>query len=119
MGDRAQVFIKDTGVYLYTHWSACELPSDVQKAIEKRWRWDDPEYLARIIFDEMTRDTKFEETGYGISTAQHGDVWRIITIDCGNQSVKVTDDGRDVFAGSFEAIASQKVLEKWKVARPQ
>lgn len=79
MGDRGQV--KINGVYLYTHFGASELIKDVQIALAKRWRWNDLEYLARIIFDEMKGDDFITETGYGIGTKLHGDVWRLIEVN--------------------------------------
>jgi len=102
MGDRGQVLVKDEGIYLYTHWSATELIDTVKTALAKRWRWDDPEYLARIIFDEMTKDSHGEETGYGIGSGKHGDIWRLITIDCESQTVTVEDDNKEIFRGTFE-----------------
>ena len=92
MGDRAQVLIEDVGVYLYTHWYGEDLPEIVRVALSKRWRWNDPEYLARIVFSEMIKDEIFEETGYGIGTSQHGDVSRIVTVNCGEQTVTLLDD---------------------------
>jgi len=70
MGDRVNVKVIDSGsaVYLYSHWGGSELPADVQKALAKRWRWDDGAYLTRIIFDVMTEGRQGEETGFGIST---------------------------------------------------
>ena len=52
MGDRANVVIDDNGsqVYLYTHWRGTELPEIVRKALTKNQRWDDPQYLSRIVF---------------------------------------------------------------------
>jgi len=82
MGDRGQVHIEDTDVWLYTHWGARDLPNTVADAIGRNERWHDPEYLTRIIFDEMTgEDTG--ATGYGIGNAQHGDVYRVVHINCG------------------------------------
>ena len=101
MGDRAQVLIKDTGVFLYTHWNGTELIETVKRALTKRQRWDDPEYLARIIFDEMVGKGQGEETGFGIGTEQHGDVWRIITVDCERSMINVKDNGRDVLDNFF------------------
>ena len=95
MGDRGQVYIKDENVWLYTHWGASELTKTVRKALAHKRRWEDAEYLARIIFDEMTRgggDCPY--TGYGISgRGPHGDAWRIITVDVGNKVVRVEDNG--------------------------
>ena len=123
MGDRGQVFVKrfggEDGVYLYTHWGATTLPQDVEKAIAKRWRWNDPDYLARIIFDVMTEDSHGEETGYGIGIQEAGDIWRLITVDCKAQTIRVRDEDKEVFMGSFEAVASQEVLSKWAVAVAQ
>ena len=113
MGDRGQVLIEDVGVYLYTHWDASELTKIVQKALAKKWRWDDPEYLARIIFCEMVKGDEEGETGYGIGNNLHGDVWRLIKVNCENQTVQVLHvpfkgEPRIEFGGSFEDfIASE------------
>lgn len=94
MGDRGQVNIKDVGVWLYTHWGASELPEAVKRALAKRWRWDDPEYLSRIIFDEMTAGQQGSETGFGInSKGPHGDERRIIEINCDKKTVVVINHG--------------------------
>jgi hypothetical protein len=86
MGDRAQVLIKDTGIYLYTHWDGYKLENIVKKAISKKLRWNDPEYLSRIIFDEMIGENQYGEVGYGIGTTQHGDVYNLIEINCKDQT---------------------------------
>lgn len=72
MGDRGQ--IKIGGVYLYTHWGGYNIKNILQRALNKRWRWDDEEYLARIIFESMIERERGTETGYGIGTAMHGDL---------------------------------------------
>lgn len=87
MGDRAQVLIKDTGVYLYTHWGGSQIIEVVKAAMAKRWRWDDPCYLARIIFCEMVKGSIDGGTGYGIDTEEHGDIKRLVTIDCEKKQV--------------------------------
>lgn len=76
MGDRANVFVQvaertvtNPGhVVFYTHWGGYKLPIAVKKALSKRERWDDPSYLARIIFCQMTEGRWDETTGFGIST---------------------------------------------------
>ena len=106
MGDRGQVHIKDEGVWLYTHWEATELLDNVKRALSKRWRWNDPEYLARIIFDEMVGGYHGEETGFGISTSEHSDVWIIITINCEEELISVKDNGEITINCSFSDFIS-------------
>ncbi len=89
MGSRAQVRIKDTGVYLYTHWGANRIEEDVARAIGRGQRWGDPEYLARIIFDEMKGSNIKSEIGYGIGTSQHGDIEKIVMVSCKDSLVVV------------------------------
>ena len=96
MGDRGQILIKDTGVYLYTHWDATNLINVVRKVISRKDRWNDSEYLTRMLFSEMTKGSEFESTGFGIGTEEHGDIWRLITIDCENQIVSLGEDGNEV-----------------------
>jgi len=96
MGTRAQVFIQDSysddaskGVYLYQHWDGDYLFQEVQNAIAKGDRWNDPEYLTRIIFCEMVKtfDQVDGSTGYGIGTSQHGDIEYLVIVDIENQNV--------------------------------
>lgn len=76
MGDRRNVIVKgsptDQGVYLYTHWRGPDLARIVRDTLRLRLRWNDPPYLARMIFSEMTRNTAFVETGFGLSTKRFG-----------------------------------------------
>lgn len=66
MGDRGNIYVADAGVYLYTHWDGSNLPIVVKRTLQREERWDDPPYLARILFQELIGDDK-EATGYGIS----------------------------------------------------
>lgn len=102
MGNRAQVFIKDKGVYLYTHWRATELSDMVTRVISRQERWYDPEYLARIIFSEMIKDDISGATGFGIGTEKHGDIWRLVEVDCGNQTITIMDDGKPPLVKDFK-----------------
>ncbi len=85
MGARAQVSIKDRiqdiPVYLYTHWGAGSLKEDIRIALERgKGRWDDYEYLSRILFDGMKGDDVTSETGFGIGISEHGDIELLIEI---------------------------------------
>jgi hypothetical protein len=105
MGTRAQVFMKDTGVYLYQHWDGDGLLGTVATAIHRKMRWGDPEYLARIIFEDMIKDSLGEETGFGIGTEQAGDIEFLVEVDCGNQTVRQTKyDGGGTKKSTSRAI---------------
>jgi hypothetical protein len=92
MGDRAQICIKMMGdkgkVYLYTHWQGTELLATLKRALARRERWGDPEYLARIIFCEMVKGSEGSPTGFGIGTYPHTDVsYPIPVLDCINAEI--------------------------------
>lgn len=100
MGARAQVQIgrkEGECVFLYTHWGAGSLIQDVQRALARRQRWEDDEYLARIVFDEMrstcgegiSAEDVEDETGYGISTQQHGDIELLIALNPETKKVSI------------------------------
>ena len=91
MGDRANILIKDgtSKVYLYTHWCGTELPKTLQTALARKLRWDDGQYLARIIFSEMIKDSLTDECGYGISSVVGDGDSRILEVNIQKQTVKV------------------------------
>jgi hypothetical protein len=94
MGDRGQVkvVLEKGSIWLYTHWGASELVGVVRKAlIRGKSRWEDPEYLTRIIFCEMVRGDEESLTGFGIGLSQHDDVWRVVTVNTVDQSISVND----------------------------
>ena len=90
MGDRGQIKIRDTGVYLYTHWGGSELMADLKRALKRASdRWSDPEYLTRVIFDEMKDDDVTSTTGFGIGNAMHEDIEH--PIPCINCAMKIVN----------------------------
>ena len=94
MGTRAQVLIKDTGVYLYQHWDGDGLFDTVVKAVNGpvgKNRQSDPDYLTRIIFSAMVKGQENEETGFGIGMEQHGDIEYLVTVDCEKQTITERD----------------------------
>lgn len=73
MGDRGNIVMRYNSdpkqdVYFYTHWSGSQIPRILQTALGRRLRWDDPAYLARIIFCTLVKGREGEETGFGIAT---------------------------------------------------
>lgn len=107
MGDRGQILIKDTGIYLYTHWSGYTLKKILQTALQRKQRWNDVEYLTRIIFCEMIGDDIKGETGYGIGNIEHGDLNNpLLIVDVKKQTI-IGDD----LIWSFEKFIKQKFTE--------
>lgn len=98
MGSRAQILIEDEKVYLYTHWGANELEENLKHILDTpkaRSRWDDSEYLTRIIFSEMIKNDIDGETGYGIGGSEHGDIQLLITLNVGKKLIRVEDKYSD------------------------
>lgn len=59
MGDRANIVVKcdDEQVVFYTHWSGYRIANILANALRRgRGRWNDFQYLNRIIFCEMIKD---------------------------------------------------------------
>jgi hypothetical protein len=100
MGDRVNIAVQDEGkrVYFYGHWSGQDAPTLVQSALKRgKDRWDDPAYLARVVFDDFTggdRDT----TGYGISTEPGDNEHPFIIVDCDKQTVYAESDPREHYS---------------------
>lgn len=90
MGDRANVRVQDADghVYLYTHWGGTNLPHVVQMALQRKQRWDDPAYLARIVFCEMVKGDVEGETGFGIYYDIVDNEHPILVLDCHNTIVR-------------------------------
>ena len=92
MGDRANILVKkgEEQVCLYTHWAGSELPETLQKALQRgEQRWNDFQYLTRIIFCEMiARDELEGLTGYGITQVPHDGSDRVIQVNVDAQTVQ-------------------------------
>lgn len=93
MGDRAQIAIKQSGgkskLYLYAHWAGSDIFPSIQKSLDRaRDRWGDPEYLARVVFQDLIGNDD-KTTGFGISTQRHSDIEHLVPVlDCNSQMVE-------------------------------
>ena len=77
-------------VYLYTSHNRKELVKEVYEALSLRKRWNDPDYLARIMFCRMVPiESWAEEIGYGIGTQLYGDVELLVTLDTTNLVITI------------------------------
>ena len=78
-------------VYLYSHNTANELVSVVSDVLSRQVRWDDPDYLSRMIFCRMIPKNKWDdELGFGIGTQLYKDVNMLITLDTVLQTIKIS-----------------------------
>lgn len=95
MGDRANILIEDTRVVLCLHWTAEEVEEQIKTALRKRRRWFDPIGLARMIFDETTKDLKDDVLDAGIYSDKNldgfSDAHINIVINCKKRTVTVID----------------------------
>lgn len=122
MGDRGQIeFIMEEGsLYFYTHWRASELPDLVRAALARsRERWDQPDYLTRIIVSEVMVDEIRELTGYGFALSPYVDAWRTVVINLGDNEVAVHDDDdvdSDEFFSFEDFVANRDCLDDFDPA---
>lgn len=92
-------------VYLYTHSDAKSLLTIVHNTLSLKVRWDDPDYLSRMLFCEMIPE-KFwhSNTGYGIGTQLYADVELLISVDTVTQKITLSSGSHEFsnFSMSFE-----------------
>lgn len=72
MGDRAmaQIVTSEGSLYVYTHWGGNSLPENARDAIKAaKPRWGDEPYAIRIIVDQLTKEGRDQETGFGLMLA--------------------------------------------------
>jgi len=91
MGSRRNIkliYELDTKLFFYTHWDGEELESVLKNAlIRGKTRWDDKDYLARIIFSEMIKDDIEGTTGYGIAPYECDPQYETIVVNLEKQTV--------------------------------
>lgn len=113
MGNRVNVAIRENytakPVYLYSHWDGEIMPAVVQAALKKRKRWNDGQYLARIIFCEMLKNSNDEDTGYGISSSIYDNNNPIILIDVDSQTVSLVK-GNKIKLTQYKGISFEDFI---------
>ena len=108
MGVKGQVHIEDENVWLHTEYEGYNIRNVVCRALRRsKSCWNNPEYLARIIFSEMTRDNIDGIVDYGIGTKKHSGVEWSVAINCQGQAVTVTLWDRFLESKSFEDFISE------------
>jgi len=85
-----------SGIYMYTHWSGTVLWKQVREALARgRDRWGDSQYLGRILFCELVRESVLDTTGYGLSTRLWDNEHAIIRVDDLDSRVSFHRSGKE------------------------
>jgi hypothetical protein len=126
MGDRGNIVIRaesetnTSDVWFYTHWSGYNIKAIVALALARKQRWDDPSYLARIVFDTLTAGQHGDSAGFGISTLLGDNEYPIIVINCPGQNVMEVPESSLVryrlpeLIGGFQCWMFGKFIEEFK-----
>lgn len=114
MGDRGNIFLVQSpekrrtesapiiGIYVYSHWGGTYLPERLREAlIFGKSRWDDYQYLNRIIISQVFMDDHNSTTGAGISLNLCDNEHDIIICDVFKQEV------------SFAKRGDESIESKW------
>jgi len=90
MGNRGNIrliYENKKEIYFYTHWEGSRLESIIAEALNRKERWHDPPYLARIIFCTLVLNNLDGSTGYGIDTGECDPENPTVTINLWKQTV--------------------------------
>ena len=102
-------------VYLYTHDTADTLVSTVHEALALRKRWDDADYLAKMIFCRMiTPEHMTDDKGFGIGTQLYADTNLLITLD--TMAQVITIQAANVLQDKYSMTFEDFVTSFWKNA---
>lgn len=69
MGDRrmAEIQMEKGSLFVYTHWDGSRLPEMAEEAVKVAApRLGDEAYWVRIVVDQITKDGRDKETGFGL-----------------------------------------------------
>jgi hypothetical protein len=92
-------------VYLYTHNDAKSLLTIVHNTLSLKVRWDDPDYLSRMLFCEMIPEQFWSSnTGYGIGTQLYADVELLVSLNTAAQKITLSSGSHEFsnFSMGFE-----------------
>lgn len=121
--DRANIKIKinnqGSSIWIYTHWHGSELPHLLQDALAKaRPRWNDASYATRILVDQITKDGRDQETGWGLSLEIQDNERNILEVDLMHQQVLVlAESGETLRKCCFDEYIAMQDAATWRNKR--
>lgn len=95
MGARTNFVIRhsdntDENINIYSHWGGDGLETMREAVSAAKPRWTDTSYAVRIIVDQITKEGRDQETGFGIYVGKditHEEEYSYKEIDLVNQTV--------------------------------
>lgn len=94
---QVQVVGPHGSVYLYTHDNAGTLVSIVHEVLSRRERWNDPDYLSRMLFCAMIPNDQWNsDKGFGIGTQYYIDANLLIVINTEMNRISISSYGSGV-----------------------
>lgn len=83
----------EQNINVYAHWDGEDSVNNLWKALQQaRPRFNDISYAARILVDQLTKDGRDSETGYGIyigSEITHEEQYEYKEVNLVNQTVTI------------------------------
>jgi hypothetical protein len=96
-------------IYLYTHSNAHSLVNNVHDALSELSRWDDPDYLSKMIFCRMVPQEEWEsDNGYGIGTQLYVDINLLVSLDTVTQMITIQslEEKHEKYVMSFKEFVT-------------
>jgi len=96
----AEIKTSNGSLYAYTHWSGFDLPAVAAEAVKKAMpRWDDEPYAVRIIVDQLIKDGRDQEGGWGLmlkpnAEDEYNSDKPSVVIDLTDRSITTTREGQ-------------------------
>jgi hypothetical protein len=91
-------------IVLYSHWGEESWQWDLAQAIrksERRLAMGDTSYALRIMIDQLTKEGRDQETGFGIYLADEDQIYWDTTVEVDLVEQQVNDSGNWHSFGSF------------------
>lgn len=81
----------DQNIYLYTHSHGSTVIENAWHTLKRGDNWNNPAYMARMIFNRMTSGNPTGSTGYGIGISSFN-THAQVKVDCLNELVTIMHD---------------------------
>lgn len=123
MGDRANIVMrfenngKKSDIFFYGHWAGRDAPAAAQRALARKERWTDDQYLARLVWDSFCPESQHgKELGFGISPFIGDNSHDLTIVDIEAQRViRASESMQEKNSWTFEQfiVLPESAFENW------